>query len=85
MPTVVPARARLDAADYLYGFLPRHSLIITLKVTSPRWVYLEFLTGGGFFRSLDELSATAGLLPALLKSLVEMSAQMRTQKEYKRQ
>jgi len=39
----------------------------------------------GFFKSLDELSATAGLSPALLKSLDEMSAQMQTQKEYKRQ
>ena len=39
----------------------------------------------GFFRSLDELGATVGLPPALLKSLLEMSAQMQALKEYKRQ
>jgi DNA uptake protein ComE-like DNA-binding protein len=39
----------------------------------------------GFFRSLDELREAAGLSPALSKSLVEMSAQMRSQKEYMRQ
>jgi hypothetical protein len=38
----------------------------------------------GFFRSLDELCAAAGLLPGLLKSMVEMSEQMQRQKEYKR-
>ena len=39
----------------------------------------------GFFRSLDELCATAGLSPGLLKSLVEMNEQMQREKEYKRQ
>ena len=46
MPTVASARVRLDAADCRYGFLPRYTLIITLMVTNPRCVYLEFLTGG---------------------------------------
>jgi len=39
----------------------------------------------GFFRSLDELGAAAGLSPGLLKSLVEMNEQMQREKEYKRQ
>jgi hypothetical protein len=39
----------------------------------------------GFFKSLDELRAAAGLSPGLAKSLVEMSAQMQREKEYKRQ
>jgi hypothetical protein len=39
----------------------------------------------GFFRTLDELCAAAGLSPGLLKSLVEMNEQMQREKEYKRQ
>jgi hypothetical protein len=39
----------------------------------------------GFFKSLDELRAAARLSPGLIKSLVEMSAQMQKEKEYKRQ
>jgi DNA uptake protein ComE-like DNA-binding protein len=39
----------------------------------------------GYFRSLDELRAVAGVSPDVFKSLVEMSAQMANQTGYKRQ
>jgi DNA uptake protein ComE-like DNA-binding protein len=39
----------------------------------------------GYFRSLDELRAVAGVSPDVFKSLVEMSAQMEDQAGYKRQ
>lgn len=87
VPIVVLARARLDAAHSRYGFLLRSTLIITLPgvdLAIARRLVAE-RRACGFFKSLDELSATAGLSPALLKSLDEMSAQMQTQKEYKRQ
>ena len=38
----------------------------------------------GYFHSLDELSAAAGLSPEIVKSLAEMRAQMEKQGEYKR-
>jgi hypothetical protein len=39
----------------------------------------------GFFKSLDEMCVAAALSPRLSQSLAEMSAQMRSQKEYIRQ
>jgi len=57
--------------------LPGVDLAIARRLVAER-------RGRGFFKSLDELSAAAGLSPALLKSLVERSAQMQTLEEYKR-
>jgi DNA uptake protein ComE-like DNA-binding protein len=58
--------------------LPGVDLAIARRVVAER-------RARGYFRSLDELCAAAGLSPGLAKSLVEMSAQMQSEKEYKRQ
>ena len=66
------------AAEAELMTLPGVDLAIAQRVVAAR-------RARGFFRSLEELRAKAGLSPALSKSLVEMSAQMMTQKEYKRE